>query len=191
MSYQQVSSTLISPPLLAALAKNWWLFLIRGITAVAFGVLAFAWPGITLAILVQFYGAFVIVDGVFALATALAGRDSIAPRWWIGVAGLIGIAAGTFTIIWPATAAVIFLLFIAGWSIAIGMCLIIGAIRLRNEIDNEWFLVLSGALSVLFGVALVLMPEAGALAFLWVIALYAILFGVLTVAFALRLQKHR
>jgi uncharacterized membrane protein HdeD (DUF308 family) len=83
------------------------------------------------------------------------------------------------------------LLFIAGWSVAIGVFQIIGAVRLRKQIDNEWWLILSGALSVLFGVALFLMPGAGALALIWLIAIYAILFGVVTLAFAFRLRRHK
>ena len=184
-------SSLPAPALLHALADNWWLFLIRGIAAILFGILALAWPGVTLVTLVLLYGAFVLIDGVSALGAAVMGRTSKAPRWWLAIVGLLGIAAGILTFVWPDITALILLLFIAGWSVAIGVFQIIGAVRLRKQIDNEWWLILSGALSVLFGVALFLMPGAGALALIWLIAIYAILFGVVTLAFAFRLRRHK
>jgi uncharacterized membrane protein HdeD (DUF308 family) len=187
----RTDSGLPAPALLHALADNWWLFLIRGIAAILFGILALAWPGVTLVTLVLLYGAFVLVDGVSALVAAIMGRTSKAPRWWLAIVGLLGIAAGILTFVWLDITALILLLFIAGWSVAIGVFQIIGAVRLRKQIDNEWWLILSGALSVLFGVALFLMPGAGALALIWLIAIYAILFGVVTLAFAFRLRRHK
>ncbi|MGE0118277.1 MAG: HdeD family acid-resistance protein [Dongiaceae bacterium] len=183
--------SLPAPLLLHALADNWWLFLVRGVAAILFGILALAWPGVTLVTLVLLYGAFALVDGVSALVAAVMGRTSKAPRWWLAIVGLLGIAAGILTFVWPDITALILLLFIAGWSVAIGVFQIVGAIRLRKQIDNEWWLILSGALSVLFGVALFLMPGAGALALIWLIAIYAILFGVVTLAFAFRLRRHK
>lgn len=184
-------SRLPAPALLHALAGNWWLFLIKGIASIVFGLLAFLWPGLTLLTLVLFYGIFVLVDGVAALTAAIMGRVSVVPRWWLAVVGVLGIAAGILTLVWPGMTALLVLLFIAGWSVASGVFQIVGALRLRKEIDNEWTLVLGGALSVLFGVALFVMPGAGALALVWLIASFAIVFGVLTVAFALRLRGHR
>ncbi len=185
------TSTLPGPLLLHGLARNWWLFLIRGVAAIVFGVLAFAWPGLTLVTLVLFYGAFVLVDGVSALVAAITGRVSMAPRWWLAIVGLLGIAAGILTFLWPGMTALLILLFIAGWSVATGVFQIIGAIRLRKEIDNEWMLIVSGVLSVLIGIVLFVMPGAGALALIWLIAAYAIVFGVLTIAFSLRLRRHK
>lgn len=186
------SATQISTPrLLHALADNWWLFLIRGIAAIVFGVLAFAWPGITVVTLILFYGAFVLVDGVSSLIAAVTGRGATAPRWWLTIIGLLGIAAGLLTFLWPGITALVLLFFIAGWSIAMGIFEIVGAIQLRKEIENEWLLILSGVVSIIFGIALLMAPGAGALALVWVIASYAIIFGVLTIAFAFRLRKHK
>ncbi len=191
MSMQSPTSTLTPGLLLAGLSGNWWLILIRGIAALVFGLLALFWPGITLVTLVLFYGAFALVDGVFALGAAFVGRVSATPRWWLAIVGLLGIAAGLLTFAWPGITALVLLFFIAGWSIAIGAFQIVGALRLRKEIDNEWLLILSGALSVLFGLALFFWPGAGALALVWLIALYAIVFGVLIIAFAFRLRRQK
>jgi len=172
-----------------ALAKNWWLLLLRGIAAIIFGLLAFAWPGLTLVTLILFYGAFVLVDGVLAVIAAITGGVP-GSRWWLAIIGLLGIAAGLVTFMMPGLTAVLLLLFIAGWAIATGVFQIIGAIKLRKEIDNEWLLILGGIISVLFGVSMMLAPGAGALALVWVIGAYSVVIGAIFVALALRLRKH-
>jgi len=172
------------------LARYWWLFLLRGIAAIIFGVLAFIWPGITLVTLVLFWGAFVMVDGVLALAHAIMGGN-MGSRWWLALIGVLGLVVGLLTFMAPGVTALVLLWFIAAWAIVLGVFQVIGAIRLRKEIDNEWTLVLGGVLSVLFGLVLLVAPGAGAVALIWVIGAYAIVFGVLLVALSLRLKKHQ
>ena len=172
-----------------ALAKNWWLLLLRGIAAIIFGLLAFAWPGLTLLTLILFYGAFALVDGVLAIVAAITGGVP-GSRWWLAIVGLLGIAAGLLTFLTPGLTALVLLFFIAGWAIVTGVFEIIGAIKLRKEIDNEWLLILGGIISVLFGVGMMLAPGAGALALVWVISAYSVVMGVLFVALAFRLKKH-
>jgi uncharacterized membrane protein HdeD (DUF308 family) len=172
-----------------ALAKNWWMLLLRGVAAIIFGLLALAWPGMTLLTLILFYGAFVLVDGVLAIVAAITG-GTMAPRWWLAIVGLLGIAAGLLTFLMPGLTAVVLLYLIAGWAIATGAFQIVGAIRLRKEIDNEWYLILCGVVSVLFGVAMFMAPGAGALALIWVIGIYAIIIGALLVGLSFRLKKH-
>jgi len=175
--------------MLHALARNWWLILLRGICAMVFGVLTFIWPGVTLLTLVLFYGAFALADGIFALSAAVTGNTPT-PRWWLAIVGLLGIAAGAMTLLWPGLTAVVLQVFIACWAIATGAIQVIGAIQLRKEIANEWLLIAGGLLSIAFGVILVTQPSVGALALLYVIGSYAILYGLLLVWFALRLRNH-
>ncbi len=175
--------------MLHALAKNWWMLLLRGIAAILFGALALAWPGMTLVTLILFYGAYVLVDGVLAIVAAITG-GTLAPRWWLAIVGLLGIAAGLLTFLMPGVTALVLLYFIAGWAIATGVFQIIGAIKLRKEIDNEWLLILGGIVSVLFGGAMFAAPGAGALALITVIGVYAIFIGVLLVALSFRLKTH-
>jgi uncharacterized membrane protein HdeD (DUF308 family) len=172
-----------------ALAKNWWMLLLRGIAAIIFGGLALAWPGMTLLTLVLFYGAYALVDGVLAISAAVTG-GTLLPRWWLAVVGLLGIAAGLLTFLMPGLTAIVLLYFIAGWAIATGVFQIIGAIKLRKEIDNEWLLILGGIISVLFGAAMIAAPGAGALALVTVIGIYAVIIGVLLVVLSFRLKKH-
>jgi uncharacterized membrane protein HdeD (DUF308 family) len=190
MSATASSPAPVGSPLVQALARYWWLLLLRGIAAIIFGVLAFAWPGITLVTLVLFWGAFALIDGVLALANAFMGGN-MGHRWWLALVGLAGIAAGILTFMWPGVTALLLLVFIASWAIVLGVFQIIGAIRLRKEIDNEWMLGLSGAVSVLFGVIVLLAPGAGAVGLIWAIASYAIVFGILMVLAAFKLKRHQ
>jgi uncharacterized membrane protein HdeD (DUF308 family) len=177
-------------PMLHALAKAWWLVLLRGIAAIVFGVLAFIWPGITLLTLVLLYGAFALVDGVIALISAFTCGPKPVPTWWLVVVGILGIAAGLVTFLWPGITALVLIVFIGAWAIAHGIFEIVGAIQLRKEIDNEWWLILAGALSVIFGIIVLVAPGAGALGLIWAISAYSIAFGILLVGFSLRLRKH-
>ena len=152
-------------------------------------MLAFAWPGVTLVTLVVLYGAFALADGVLAVAAAITG-GSAAPRWWLAIVGLAGIAAGLLTFLWPGVTALVLLVFIAIWAIVTGVLQIVGAIQLRKEIDNEWLLIVGGVLSVLFGLAVLVRPGAGALALIFVIGAFAIAYGIILVAFAFRLRRH-
>jgi uncharacterized membrane protein HdeD (DUF308 family) len=175
--------------MLHELSKNWWLILLKGICSIIFGVLAFAWPGITLLSLVLLYGAFALADGALAIAAAVTGGEA-APRWWLALVGIIGIGAGLVTLLWPGITAIILLFFIAAWAIATGIMEIVGAIRLRKEIDDEWMLIASGVLSVLFGCLLAFRPATGALSLIFVIGTFAVFFGILQISFALRLRRH-
>lgn len=187
---KQEDSTLAFPVMgLHALAKNWWLLLLRGIAGILFGILAFAWPGITLLSLVILYGFYALVDGLFAILAAIKGGN-IESRWWLILIGILGVAAGLVTFFWTGITALVLIMFIGAWALIHGIFEIIGAIKIRKEIDNEWWLILSGALSVIFGLAVLIMPGAGALALIWLIGAYAIIFGGMLVGFAFRLKRH-
>lgn len=181
-------STLLSTHGLHTITKNWWLLLLRGIVSILFGILAFAWPGLTVVTLALLFGAFALADGVLSLIAAVTGSDRSAPAWWLALVGVLGIAAGIIAFLWPGKTAFILVIMIGAWALTIGIFEIIGAIRLRHEIDDEWWLIAAGILSVLFGLAVLFRPGAGALAIVWVIAAYAVLAGVLMIAFSFRLK---
>jgi uncharacterized membrane protein HdeD (DUF308 family) len=176
--------------LLHALGRTWWLVLLRGLAAIVFGILAWTWPGATLITLVLFWGAYALVDGVAALVGGWQAKDSGKPMWPVVLVGVIGIAAGIFTFVQPEVTAVALLILIAAWAIVQGVFEIVAAIRLRKEIKNEWLLILSGVLSVLFGLFMIASPGAGAMAVLWVIGVFAIAYGALLVFLAFKLKKH-
>lgn len=174
--------------MLAGLARNWWVLAVRGLFGIAFGILAFVWPGLTLGALVVVFGAYALVDGIFALVAAVrvAGAQG---RWWpLLLESLVSIAAGVLTFVWPGITALALLFVIAAWAIVTGVFEIVAAVRLRKEISDEWALGLSGAASVIFGFWLLIFPGAGALAVVWLIGIYAIVFGVLLLMLAFRLR---
>lgn len=171
------------------LARNWWALVLRGFFDVLFGITAFVWPGITLAVLVLLYGAFALVDGSFAIAAVLVGRTRGMPSWALLVEGLAGIAVGAITFFWPGITQLALLFMIAAWAVVTGVFEIVAAVRLRKEIRGEWLLALSGVLSVAVGVALVVNPGAGLLAISWMIGTYAIIFGVLFIVLGFRLRS--
>jgi uncharacterized membrane protein HdeD (DUF308 family) len=180
----------LDEPVLHALAKRWWLILLRGIVAILFGVVAFAWPHITLLSLVLVYGVFAIVDGLVALVTAATGGRAVS-AWWLVLVGILSIAAGVVAFAWPGITALILILLIGAWAIAHGIVEIAAAIQLRKEIDNEWLLILAGVLSVVFGILVIAAPGAGALGLVWAIAAYAIVFGALLIGFSFRLRQYQ
>ncbi len=172
------------------LARNWWVLALRGFLAIVFGVLAFLWPGFAWAVVVLLFGAYAFVDGIFAIVAAVAGHGQ-AGRWWaLLLEGIIGIAIGAITLFWPGVTELALLYLIAYWSIATGIFEIIAAVRLREHIQGEWALALGGILSVLFGLVLVVMPIAGAIAVAWLIGFYAVVFGVLLLVLAFRLRAR-
>jgi uncharacterized membrane protein HdeD (DUF308 family) len=166
-------------------------FLIRGIAAILFGIAAFLWPGLTIAVLVLLFGAYALVDGIFAIIAGISARKEV-ERWWMMIiVGVAGIATGVLTFLWPGITALVLLYIIAAWAIVTGIFQIAAAIRLRREIEGEWWLILGGIASVIFGVLLVIMPGAGALASVWIIGIYAVFFGILMIVLAFRLRGLR
>ncbi len=176
--------------LLQTMGRMWWLVLLRGLAAIVFGILAWANPGLTLITLVLFWGAYALVDGVAALIGGWQTKDSGKPMWQVVLVGIVGIAAGIFTFVQPGVTAVALLILIAAWAIVNGVFEIAAAIRLRKEIENEWLLILSGVLSVVFGIFMIANPGAGAMAVLWLIGVFAIAYGALLVMLSFKLKKH-
>jgi uncharacterized membrane protein HdeD (DUF308 family) len=175
--------------MLDQLSKNWGWIVLRGVAGVIFGVLAFAWPGITLVVLTLFFGAYALTDGIFALVAAYRRREGRRPVWPLVLIGVLGVGAGITTFLWPEITALLLLMFIAVWALFTGIFQIAAAIHLRKEIEHEWMLGASGALSVLFGVLMIASPGAGAVAVAWLIGSYSIAFGVLLIALGFRLKK--
>jgi uncharacterized membrane protein HdeD (DUF308 family) len=179
--------------MLEVLARYWWAVVLRGVAALIFGLVALIWPQITLLTLVIVFGAYAVVDGVLALGSAITGgRTTAGSRGWLAVEGVLGIIAGIVALVWPGITALVLLWLIAFWALVTGIFEIVAAVRLRREIRGEWMLALSGALSVLFGLLLIVWPASGARAVAFLIGLYAIVFGVALVALGLRLRGlHR
>ncbi len=171
------------------LYQNRWLLALRGVLAIIFGVLAFIWPGNTAFVLVMLFAAYAILDGVLTIAASVRGRVAN-DRWWLMlIEGLVDIAAGVLAFLFPGLAAITLVFLIAIWAIITGVLELAAAIRLRREITNEWALGLSGVVSILLGVIMIISPGAGLVGLVWAIALYAILFGILMIILAVRANR--
>jgi uncharacterized membrane protein HdeD (DUF308 family) len=167
------------------LIGNWWLFLLRGVLALVFGVLALIEPVAALAALVLVFGVWAFIDGISALALAITGWRS----WQLVLVGLVGIALGLFTFVRPNITAIGLYAAVAAWSIARGILEIAVAIELRRTIQGEAWLVIGGIASILFGVLMIALPAAGLLALAWLIGIYALLFGAIMCVLSMRLRK--
>lgn len=162
--------------------------LIRGIVGVVVAFIAFAWPGITIAVLVGIFGIYAIIDGVTNLLLGLTrthGRS-----WAHAIQGVAGIGAGVLTFLWPGVTALVLVWFIAAWAVVTGVLEIAAAIRLRRVITGEWMLALSGILSVVFGILVFAFPAAGAVGISWVFGAYAGAAGLILIALAVRLRSR-
>ena len=170
------------------LAHNWGWIALRGVLAVLFGILCFAWPGSAFAALVLLFGAYAFVDGVFALIALFrgAGKDRF---WMLVLEAVVGIGVGILTIAHPPLVALALLYYVGIWAILTGIFELVAAIRLRKEITGEFWLGLAGVLSIAFGVLLFVEPGPGSLAIAIWVGAYALIFGVMLVALAFRLKK--
>jgi uncharacterized membrane protein HdeD (DUF308 family) len=174
--------------MLSVLARNWWALALRGLFAVLFGLITLLWPGLTLIVLVIVFGAYVLVDGIFAIIAAVRAAET-RQRWvTLALEGVAGIVAGILTFLWPNITALVLLYLIAIWAIVTGVLEIGVGAHLRHHVAGEWALILGGIVSLLFGVLLILFPGAGALAVVWLIGIYALVFGLLMLVLAVRLR---
>jgi len=180
--------SILEKHLATILSRDWWMLLLRGLFAIAFGLLLWLQPGISLAALVLFFGAYSLADGILGVWSAFAGRKDHEDWWVMLLWGLTGVGIGIITFVAPGVTALALLFYIAVWAVATGVLQIAAAVRLRKVIRGEWWLVLGGLASVIFGVLLMARPGAGALAVLWLIAAYAVVFGVFLVLLAFKVR---
>jgi uncharacterized membrane protein HdeD (DUF308 family) len=177
-------------PIVGTLTRNWWMWLIRGIAAIVFGFLAWLWPGLTWVVLAIFFGAYALVDGIFAIVATVRAAET-QQRWWpFLIEGIVGIviAAIAFYDIRIVIAALY--LTIAVWAFLTGIFELVAALQLRKHIANEFWLIVGGLASIAFGVLMLLYPIIAAITIIYIIAAYAIIFGILMIGFSLRLRAH-
>jgi uncharacterized membrane protein HdeD (DUF308 family) len=165
------------------------LLLIRGIVGVVIGIVAFLLPGVTIAALVVIFGAYALIDGIANLMLGLTRRAAQDRAWVHALQGVVGIGAGVLTFIWPGVTALALIMFIGAWAIVTGAIEVAAAIKLRKEITGEWLLVLSGLLSIAFGILVLTFPFAGAVGISWVLGSYAMIGGIILIMLGVRLRS--
>lgn len=181
--------------MIRAISKYWWVFTLRGVIAILFGLGALFWPALTLGVMVLLFGFYALFEGILTIITSL--REGSEKGGWAllfeGIAGilvcvivLLGTSIGSM--LWPRVAATMLVFYIAGWAILAGLFKIITAFRIRREVKGEWILGLSGLISILVGLILILRPQAGILAVAWLIGIFAVILGIFQLFFGLKLR---
>ena len=170
---------------------SWWALVLRGLVAILFGLGALFWPGLILTVLIVFFGAYALVDGVLAVIAAFRSTDRGMRRPLLLIEGVIGILFGLVALFLPGLTALALVYIIAFWAILSGIARIAMAFMLRREIENEWSIALSGVLSVILGIVLILLPGAGLLAYTWLIGLLALALGIALIYYGFRVRGQR
>jgi uncharacterized membrane protein HdeD (DUF308 family) len=176
-------------PQIAGRSSNWWALALRGLAGILLGMLAFAWPEITITALVTVFGLYAIIDGLFAIVAALRGVREL-DRWgWMLVEGIAGVIAGITALAMPLLGALVLTWIVALWAIVTGVLEIGAAFRLRKIIEHEWMLMLAGMLSLALGFVIVLQPGVGLTVIVTYVGAYALVAGAVTLVLAFRIRK--
>lgn len=175
-------------PLLVRLRKHWWVVALRGALALLLAVVAFARPFATIVGLMWVVGAYFFVDGIVAATAGVRAMRANQQWGWLAFEGILGVCAGILTFVMPGVTAFVFVGITVIWAVVTGAMMVLGAVRLRNEIENEWTVGLAGIASVVLGLALAAYPAAGLVAWSWMLGVYALVAGVLLLSFASRLR---
>src|SRR5689334_18022173 len=172
------------------LAQNWWAIALRGVFAIIFGLIALFMPGAALLALVLLFAAYMVVDGILAIVAAVrAARQH--ERWgWLIVEGIVDLIAGGIAVVWPLATVIAFVLLMGAWAIVSGALLLAASFRLHVP-HGRWLMALGGTISVIWGFLLIVWPPIGALALIWWMAAYALLFVVALIVLAFRLRGRR
>lgn len=178
----------VNREVIEAVGKRWWMLVLRGLIAIIFGIMAWAWTGITLNSLILVVGIYIIADGIVSVAASFARIGQGYGFWPMLLLGFLSILFGLAIIAWPDLTAIALMYWIGAWAIVTGIMEIIGAIHYRKVLPDVWSPLIGGALALIFGILVVIAPGAGALALVKVIGLFAIFFGVAEIALGFRLR---
>ncbi len=171
------------------LARHWWLFSIRGVLGIVFGLIAFFLPGVTMLSLVVVFAAYAAADGLFAIVAAMRASQHH-ERWTpFLLEGIVGVVAGATAILLPALTVWVFVMLVAAWAILSGGLMLSAAFRVGLD-HGRWWFALGGIASLIYGALLVLSPMIGAIVLTWWIGAYALVFGVAMLAGSFRLRAH-
>jgi uncharacterized membrane protein HdeD (DUF308 family) len=170
--------------------QYWWIFLLRGLFAIILGIIALLMPGVTFTTLVIFLGAYMLVDGIFSVITAISGRKTMEYWGWVLTIGILSILAGIVTFMNPFATGAALLYLVAFWAILAGILEIVVAIRLRKVITGEGWYILAGILGIVFGILIMMNPIAGAITITLIFGFYALVFGFILLSFSMRLRRR-
>lgn len=167
------------------LAKGWWLFLLRGAVGILFGLMALLMPGLGLAFVLGVLAAFLAIDGLSTVVQAWHGRATAErSRLWLWIDGIASLGAALALLLVPAASALVLVLLVGAWSVAVGIMRLVLAFR-----SGSVMLGLLGALAVFVGAWMIASPGPGLVALVWLVAAQAIIVGALFLALGWRLRR--
>ena len=176
--------------LIPEFSKKWKWMIFRGIISIIFGIVIVIYPFTAATMLAIFFGAYAFVDGIFAIVSIITSRAARAHFWSYLIEGIAGIIAGIITFFLPEITLFGLVILISVWAFITGIFEIIAAIKLRKIIDGEFLMIISGLLSVVFGVLVFLRPFAGMVVIIYLIGIYAVMFGILFIFLGISVRKH-
>jgi uncharacterized membrane protein HdeD (DUF308 family) len=171
--------------------KHWWQVAVRGFIALLFGILLLVWPGISLFVFAIFFGAFAFVDGIFTLVAAASYKAGAGQRAWLFARGILGIIVGIITFFWPAITELVLILLIGAWALVTGIMELNFAFRSVRETGAKWLFAVSGILSIILGILLLIRPIAAIIAVIWIIGAYAVIAGIVLIVLGFRLRSPK
>jgi len=171
--------------------RHWWQVAVRGLIALLFGILLLVWPMGSLFVFAIFFGAFAFVDGIFTLVTAVNYKAGVGQRAWLFVRGILGIIVGIITFFWPAITELALVLLIGAWALVTGVMELNFAFRSVRETGAKWLFAVSGILSIILGILLLVSPIAAIIAVIWIIGAYAVLAGIVLIVLGFRLRSSK
>jgi uncharacterized membrane protein HdeD (DUF308 family) len=171
--------------------KHWWQVAVRGLIALIFGIMLLAWPEVSLFIFAILFGAFAFVDGIFTLVAAVNYKAGAGRRTWLFVRGILGIIVGIITFFWPAITMLALVILIGAWALVTGVMELNFAFRAVRETGAKWLFAVSGILSIILGILLLVSPIAAAIAVIWVIGAYAVIAGIVLIVLGFRLRSSK
>jgi uncharacterized membrane protein HdeD (DUF308 family) len=188
---QQVYLFRNSTAMLKTFLNNWWLLVLKGVLLIVFGIIAMLNPGVTFTVMLIWFSAYLIIDGVFSLISVFRNWQTQEDKWLFVLEGALGIVLGILIYRSPETYALFTVLMMAFWAIFAGVSRIGMAIQLRKEIEGEGWLALSGVLSILFGIIIIAQPSIGVSTLVLIIAVFALIIGAALIMLGLRVRKAR
>lgn len=173
------------------ISRKWWTWILRGVLAVLAGVVALIWPNISIQAILILLGIYLIADGLLTAAVSILHRRQAANWWFFLAEGVMGLVIGFFALVFPHIMAVAVVYLVAFWALVTGILEILAAVQLRRQMAGEWLLLLAGILSLIIGIVFIVLPHAGIVLIVWLLAFYLILFGVLMTVLGIRMRSYR
>jgi uncharacterized membrane protein HdeD (DUF308 family) len=192
--YERLAATgnepTVNDAMSALLAENWWAIALRGALAIAFGLIGLLLPEVTLLALVLLFAAYMLLDGILAIIAGVRAARRYDQWGWLILEGVVDLVAGVIAVVWPLITIVAFVFLLGAWAIVSGVLLFGASFRLHIA-HGRWLMALAGAISVIWGVLAIIWPITGALALTWLLAAYALFFGIVLLFLAFRLRSRR